>query len=79
MVDRGGQDGQENEYVMKAIMRLLTVVQVRMRVVCGGVVSVCLRIHSCCVSICLLIDLLVGLFIGGPSCASSHRRAGARA
>jgi hypothetical protein len=29
VVDRGGADGQENEYVMKAIMRLLTVVQVR--------------------------------------------------
>jgi exportin-2 (importin alpha re-exporter) len=39
VVDRGGADGQENEYVMKAIMRLLTVVQEEILPVTGIVLD----------------------------------------
>eukprot|EP00624_Nannochloropsis_granulata_P000776 evm.model.NODE_13239_length_6809_cov_22.316198.1 len=39
VVDRGGGDGQENEYVMKAIMRLLTVVQEEILPVTGVVLD----------------------------------------
>lgn len=49
VVDRGGADGQENEYVMKAIMRLLTVVQDEILPVTGIVLE---RLTASLVRVC---------------------------